>query len=331
MKPKILLLAPAYYPSIGGVEKHIQKVATELKRDFEVVILVRQSQSTPRRQVVDGVAVWRLPAKPSFARLLFWSLTHPGVLRGAQAIHSHDLYISALRRLLPRAKLIHTFHGFESYPISEDAIRIRQEIRREVPVCFCVGAFIEKWYGTKCDHVLYGATDERPAKMTKQSWDVLYVGRLEADTGFQAYLEALLAIGSVAKPRVAVAGNGSLMAWAKEFATANELDIQFMGSVEDVMSLMVQSRVVFTSGYLGILESASCSVPVVAFYDNELKKDYLEMHPQAKNLYIVKTPGEIAGAYEKALTATGIDLDQLAGWAADQKWSTIAKAYARYY
>jgi glycosyltransferase involved in cell wall biosynthesis len=330
---KIIVVAPAYAPSLGGVEKHLLSVNRELiKLDIQPAVLVRYSADQPAKRTIEGVRVYRLPKRLSSPAGLLWLARHLHLFRGITAIHTHDVYIPAFHRLASHAKQVHTFHGYEGYPVTEEAKRSRQFVRKHVPFCYGVGAFIEKWYGTPCDKVIYGATDIAPALHTKPEWDALFIGRLETDTGFRTYLEAFKLIHAKhPAARLLVLGDGTLRKWAEAYTSEHKLPVTFRGNVADVVQYLQVAEVAFVSGYLAILEAGICKVPIVAFYDTPIKKDYLECHPQAQNFLTASSPEQIAQGYIKAKAAKDASLAELQSWAHQQTWEKLARDYASRY
>ena len=96
----------------------------------------------------------------------YWLLKNKKIFNGA-VVHSHDYFPFNLRKILPNIRWVHTFHGYEGYPLHEEAIESRRRLHGLVEYSFCVGQFIEKWYGTKCDNILWGAADQVAIKNIK--------------------------------------------------------------------------------------------------------------------------------------------------------------------
>ena len=331
---KLLVLAPSYLPKTGGVEKHILETTRVLRNSgHKVTIMVRYSEDIPAVQTVEGVPVLRFPKYDGFLGLLFWLPRNLKVFVEADAIHSHDYFPFPLKRLFGKKKWIHTFHGYEGYPISPAAVKSRQEVRRLTRYCIGIGAFIEKWYGTKCDLISYGAVG-LPSKIqpSAKSWDVIFYGRLEADTGFTDYLKGFSKI-TQQNPHATmlVLGDGSDRAWAEEFIADKGLSVEFGGRVEDIWPYLASSKVAFVSGYLGILEACALGKPVVAHYQTPIKKDYLECHPLFGKFRIASSPATVASEYQLAKNTSKGQLAEAAEWAQQQTWDKIANAYLDQY
>jgi glycosyltransferase involved in cell wall biosynthesis len=331
---KIVMVAPAYSPSQGGVEKHILMVNRELKaRGHEVVVLVRHNLFFPERQLVEGVDVFRLPSSGSLPALALWQWQHRSVLAGADVIHSHDFYPRNLRKLVSDRKWVHTFHGYEGWPLDPGAIESRQIVRDEVEICFGIGAFIEKWYGTKLNHVLYGAAAEPShAPAVKHGPELVFIGRLEADTGFEDYLKGFEIIHRQhPKVRLAVLGDGQLKVWAQKYADEHQLPVELAGWQDDTVPYQRAAKVVLVSGYLAILEAARLGKPILAHYGSPIKHDYLECHPLAAKFVIASSPESVADGYERALQLPQVTLNEASEWAAQQTWAALVDSYERAY
>lgn len=331
------MIAPSYFPRSGGVEKHLLEINRTLTgRGHSVSVLVRYSPDIPEYQENENIRIWRLPEHDSSFGILLWLITHHSIFKGVDVIHSHDYYPRSLRRFISKLAWVHTFHGYEGYPLVENAIKSRQIVRAEVAYCFCVGAFIEKWYGTKCDAIIYGAVNI-PTKIhpVPGTWDIIFYGRLENDTGFKDYLEAFNII-SKTHPKVSllVLGRGSLSEWAANFVTKNKLNVEFIDWVTDVLPYLKKSKIAFVSGYLAILEAAAMGKPIIANYQTPIKHDYLDCHPLRANLNISSNPAEIASSFETVLgqlSASSSKINTSQDWALGQSWNKLAELYESSY
>jgi glycosyltransferase involved in cell wall biosynthesis len=332
---RVIVFAPSYYPSRGGVEKHLFETNHHLKNTHHITVLVRYAASLPKHQVIDGIEVVRLPENIRFWRLALWRLAHSRLFRNISVIHSHDFFPWAFKRLFPHTRWIHTFHGYEGYPLQPEAIASRQRVRATVDYCYGVGQFIEQWYHTPCDELMYGATSLRPTvPAIKPHWDIIFYGRLEPDTGFRAYLEGFNILQQqLPETSMLALGGGSQQDWAAAYINEHKLNVTLKPAVADVQPYVEQARVAFVSGYLALAESAALAKPVVAVYETPLKHDYLACHPRAKDFWIVASPAEIATAAQAALKLkpSSKRLKEAQTWALEQSWQRIADSYAVQY
>lgn len=326
-KKTLLVIAPSYRPALGGVESHLLAVNKLLVKDYRVNVLVRYDTKIPRHQLLDGVSVTRLPKNVRPWSLVPWMLLHLFLFLNVDIVHSHDIYPHLIHRILRSKRWVHTFHGYEGYPVPEAAITGRRIIRKEVPYCFAVGSFIEKWYGTKCDAIIYGGigSDIEVKKATNLKWDFAYIGRLEEDTGFVEYLKAMELLSE--NYNCIVVGGGTKLAWAESYIKEHKLNIELVGMKDSVDQYIIGSKVIFSSGYLGILEAAVLKKPVVAYWGTPIKRDYLNCHPIAKEIYITGYYKDIA---KQAQVAHRLDRNKIAAayeWARLQTWKAVADKY----
>lgn len=328
MKPLLLVLAPAYRPRLGGVETHLARVHRELADELDIEVFVRHDARPERIVRHEGVRVRSLAPGPPAVWGAWLAARHPGLLRRAAAIHSHDVFSAALRRLVPRTRWVHTFHGYEGWPLREEAVAARRRVAAAVDHRIAVGAYIEQWYGTPCDDVVYGAVDCPPGEpRPAPEWDAVFFGRLEADTGLEAYLRGWALLGDP-RLRLLVVGDGRLAGWARGFAAEHALTVELRPATSGVLDLARRARVAFVSGYLAIAEAACLGLPVVAFHGTPIKESYLRCHPAAEYLHIAGSPAEIAAAFR---VARDQDAAALQAWAREQTWARLAGVYRRAY
>ena len=333
----VLMIAPSYYPRSGGVEKHILEINRTLANRGHVVrVLVRYSPDIPEYQKHENIEIWRLPQHDNLLGILPWLINHHSLFKNIDVIHSHDYYPRSLRRFVPKLAWVHTFHGYEGYPLAEDAIHSRQIVRTEVAYCFCVGAFIEKWYGTKCDTIIYGAVKvPLDIDTVPGAWDIIFYGRLENDTGFKDYLKGFKIIAEIyPKTRLLVLGSGTLGSWAGKFAADNKLNVDFIEWVPDVLPYLKNSKVAFVSGYLAILEAAAIGKPIISNYQTPIKYDYLDCHPLRDKLNISSSPAAIASSFQKIWEQPRnlpLDIKTAQEWALEQSWDKLATLYESSY
>jgi glycosyltransferase involved in cell wall biosynthesis len=327
---KVLIFAPAF-PGKGGVERHLEKVIGILKsRGHEIIVAVRcqQKRSTPASH--NGIRILPMPKNLSLLSLLFWSIKNIKILTSANVFHSHDYFPRHLKRIFSKKYWVHTFHGYEGWPLEDSAVKSRQEVASLVDDYFCVGSFIGKWYGTDCKNVIWGAAEDPPPNLPEPDYEAVFLGRLEEDTGFKSYLEGFCLYAKKNRSaKLLVAGFGSLRDWGENFVRENHLQTKFIGPVEHPYEVIARGRVALVSGYLTIIEAGRLNKQVVAYYGTPIKKDYLECHPAVKCLRIVNSPDEIAEELEKTVIASGNE--ELYSWATEQTWDKIASIYESSY
>ena len=293
---------------IGGVEKHCLEVGKRLvKKRYGVTVITERlnlSKVSEVSEVLEGINIYRIPitTKERFKKfqIWLWLFKNRKLIREADIVHCHDVFFWYLpfRFLYPRKKVFVTFHGWEGiYPPRWQAKAIRKISEKLSFGNICVGDYIKEWYGTKPDYVTYGGVDiVQSAKCKVQSYSskfkILFIGRLEKDTGVPIYLKALEILRNDVRQladwgEVGFAGDGSLRKEAERLGNV-------LGFIEDVREPIQKSDFVFTSGYLSILEAMANKKLVFATFDNPLKEDYLKMSPFSKWIVIESDPKELA-------------------------------------
>jgi len=267
----------------------------------------------PSDEALGSVRVQRLP-RAGLPRAWLGSRER---IAAADLVHCHDAY-SFLHFYLPscwlppRRPVFATFHGYERYPIPQEAIRRRRFVRRRVKNALCMGQFICQWYQTPCYGVSYGGADPVPEPPPlPERPEALFLGRLAEDTSLLLYLEALATLRQDYNRRIhlTVAGDGPLRPIAERYAEAQGLSVKFVGAVADPQPLFAGASFAFVSGYLAIWQALANRRLVFAVYGNELKRDYLAGFPEAGN----------------AMRRRGAEL------AAENTWDRVADLYLAMY
>lgn len=289
-----------------------------------------------------------------------WMLWNVRTFLRADVIHIHDVFFWywPIRILLPWKKVFITFHGFEAGKLhpnlplgkgrgptpTHQAKRARQRAARWTRGCVAVGAWIEKWYGTRADATTYGAAnctrqqfnttigqEEKTAiqfsKSTKHKSKMaklIFVGRIDRDTGIETYVEA---IEKYAKLELDVYGHGPL---EDKLNTESYKNIAFKGTTPDACFLYPTYDIACVSSYLSILEAMQCGIPVVAYANDELKIDYLRAHPMAENMAVCTSKKELESFFKSLQWE---ELQQKAkrakAWADTQTWENMYELYSR--
>ena len=291
-----------FYPHIGGVEKHVMEVSYELiKLGHEVVVITElYDKSLKRIEVVDKITVHRIPvSKNNFLKkfsVWLWMLRHINLFFFADIMHAHDVYYwyVPFKFLLFTKKSFVTFHGYEGkFPISRRAIFQRRLNSYLADGSIAVGKFVEKWYGTKADYVVYGGINPKYQKSNiKNPWPdvqdrqkyisklknsdnfskIIFIGRLDEDTGVNEYIKVLEDLKRrKIKLEFRAFGQGALRKVLERFGNVDYKD-DLSGEIEN-------ADIIFASSYLSMLEALAQKKLVVAVYQNPLKKDYIRLSP----------------------------------------------------
>ena len=159
---KIVFITPSFYPSIGGVEKHVFEISKRLVEKGNEVTVLTETSSTfkaSKKRIYQSISrsdsvglKSEQPVKSSYLttkthnmiRIYYFTFGRHGwakkfriwltlfryknLIEDADIVHCHDVFIWYLpfRFLFPRKKIFTTFHGYESYPIKKRAIIIRK-------------------------------------------------------------------------------------------------------------------------------------------------------------------------------------------------------------
>lgn len=254
---KILFISKYINPHIGGVEKHIQKVSTELKnKGYKVKTISEEDIDYPHTRLIGLIYIW------------FWLFKNRKLILESDIVHIHDVFIWYLPfKFLYSKKLVFTtFHGWEGkYPIPL-INKIQKIIANNLSnKTISVGDYINKWYGIKSDIVVYGAVDKVNSQLNinKIPNSIIYLGRLEKDTGL---LEFLKWLKINIKYKVIFIGKGNLKNKCKKFG-------KVLGN-KNPEKYLETSEICVPSGYLSYLEARNLGCKIVTFSNNPLKIDY---------------------------------------------------------
>jgi len=334
---KILFFTRLFYPHIGGVEIHTQRICEELiKKGHKVtVITIRFDDSLCFSDKIHGIKVKRfIQPKIKFIGLFytwFWLLRNIRLIKESDIIHIHDVFIWYIpfRFLFPRKKVFVTFHGWEGrYPIPINN-RFQKKVAEYLSSgVICVGEYIKKHYGLKkVDFVVYGAVDLPKSVSKKDPKKIVYVGRLEKDTGLPIFLEGFKKMIKVSEFRdfnIDFCGDGSL---------SSECGV--LGKVHGFCNpkpFLEKASICFASGYLTVLEGFANRCSVFVAYDNELKKDYFSLSPFSDLIFKVKKSDEILEKirfFQTEKREVFKMREDAYNWVRKQTWEGLVEKYIR--
>lgn len=367
---KILFLTRSFYPSIGGVEKHISEISTRLAYQGHRITIIAEkplkahgknyhSDSNSARVVGKSKNIRIIQIQPRVERklkkYLIWIelFKYWKVFLDSDVVHCHDVFYWYIpfRFLFPFKKVYTTFHGYEGNNIPNKKSIMMHKIAEKLSLGnICVGDFLKKWYGTKPTFVTYGAVSKKLIADTKikiknlseqnnqvknnlssNSKKIIFVGRLEKETGVMTYLKAL----KILKDRRIVLlldlyGEGSLEKEIIEYAREHKLTYNIKKPILNIESVLLKYEYVFCSRYLSILEGMASFVPVFAEFNNSIKEDYLKMSPFAKYISISANPKEIADSMEKYIKDKKmIDVYKAYEWVKNKDWEYMTDLYLK--
>jgi glycosyltransferase involved in cell wall biosynthesis len=129
-----------------------------------------------------------------------------------------------------------------------------------------------------------------------------FLGRLEADTGFDVQLAALVRLSdrSDEPMTLLVCGEGSLGGLLRD-AESPRLRIVRHGAVENVRKTCGRAELIFASSYLAIFDALAMGRAVVSYAASELKSTYLRDIPEIRDcVYFAEQPGDLDLLLEEA-------------------------------
>ncbi len=340
---KVVFLARRYLPDIGGVEVHIQKLVKALGPEYKVTVIAEQDNSElSLKDTIEGVNVLRIPL-PNYQTnkwaIWFWWAKHLNLLFSADVIHIHDVFfwILPFRWLMFWKPVFMTFHGYEgTQNPTWKQIMWHQIAEVSTSGNLCIGGFHEKWYGVTPDEISFGAVEPMPEKKIEASFifdkkvkkKICFVGRLAADTGILVYLEALRILQSKYSIELDIFGDGPEKKLAEEYVAKYDLHVSFHGFVDHEKIRWQKYDIAFVSRYLAILESFSAGVPVIAQYNVDIKRDYLELTPFKSWIITAHTTQQIVDGFETLLHIGNMEFTRSAKeWADEQTWQEMAEKY----
>lgn len=333
---KVLQISQAYSPSLGGVEKHLDKVNQQLlKHGHQVAVLCGDQRSQfSTQEKIDGVSVFRLNNQiqdlPSiiYKLKIFWQvIACIKLFLQADVVQVHDVFwwILPIYPLIAH-KVFIIFHGYEGHEApSKKAIfwhRLAWKLSR---ASIAVGGFHQRYYGISADQIIFGASDEpkknNPNRLKKQ---LIFLGRLSLDNGIMDYLKALKILKNNGKNyQLNVFGDGPLLSEAKAYVKKEQLKVVFKGMVDNTEQFLADYPIALVSRYLAIIEALKNHCQVIAHYNNQIKKDYLTLSPLKNFIILAKNPQAIARAIINQETRPEIDQKL----AQSLTWSQIAEIY----
>ena len=259
---KILFLAQHKWPHVGGVEKHIGEVSKWLRfssaikvKGGRVTIISSEDIKYPKIKYLGLLYIW------------YWLWKNRDIIKRSDLVHIHDVFIWYLpfRFIYPSKKVFTTFHGWEGiWPIPWKNILQKRIAAKLSAGTIAVGKYIEKYYGIKANHIVYGGTSIiRMAEVKKIRNSVVFLGRLEKDTGVLKFLKRL---DDFKYRNVTFVGDGPLRKMCEKYG-------KVIGFTDPVPYLK-KAEYCIPAGYLSYIEAKQFGCKILVFPNNPLKKDY---------------------------------------------------------
>lgn len=333
---KVLFLSRLFYPHIGGVEKHVYELSRVLiKKGYKVTVVTEQyKEDLKKSEAIERIKIYRIPqcSDSWFKKFFIWSWLWKNrkIIKSSDIIHCHDIFYWYLpfRFLYPNKKVFTTFHGYESYPVTKRAIFVRRISEFLSLGNICIGAFIQKWYGTHPDYIMYGGVKQKSNIKNQivkiKKFSAVFIGRLDEQTSVREYVNAYEKIKELI-PQFAllVVGDGS----HKKYIPKGVYVLPF---THEPWKETKEFHFAFVSRYLSILEAMMARRLVFAFYDNQIKKDYLTMTPFAQYIVIASSASELAKKVQYYLNHPSEEkklIDTAFSWVKSQSWENVLKIY----
>jgi len=328
---KILFLNRLYSPHVGGVEKHIEEIFQRLLKKGHTITIVTEkyNKNLKNTEGIKGAKIFRIPyPKTKLIGLFYiwhWLFKHKYLIKQADIIHTHDIFIWYLpfRFIYSNKPVFTTFHGWEGiYPIPKRNIWLNQIAAKLSWGNMCAGTFIEKHYRIKADHIYYTAITI-PKKVTyrKDPKRLVYVGRLDHDTGLPLMLKALSCLKGY---KIDFCGDGLLKNECKEYGQVR--------GFTNPKPFYQKAPICISAGLTSILEALSYKCLVITTYNNPLKKDYLTMTPFKNWIIISNTPEKLAERikyYSRHPNKAKNKIQLGYKWAKTQTWDNLANQYLK--
>ncbi len=277
---KILFLSHYAWPHVGGVEKHVREVTDNLKlrTNNKIKIISEKDIKLPHIKFLGLLYIW------------YWLFKNRSLIKNADIVHIHDVFIwyFPFRFIFPKKVVYTTFHGGQGkWPIpikNKLLVKIAAKLSSGT---ICVGDFIPEYFGIKADYVIYGGVDKIIKPNMQKEKLVIFLGRLEKETGVYEFLERLKVKGQGL--RVEFVGDGSLRKECEKYGK--------VWGFCDPAPFLQKASICFAGGYLSALEALNYGCEFWTGADTPIKKDYWKTFPYKKGDKL-PTWKDVASIYE---------------------------------
>lgn len=237
-RPKVLHVGKFYPPHMGGIETHLEALCGELTKSFDLRVVVSSDDSHSSEEVLDNVAVSRVPTRLTFASTPFCP-GMPAQIRSAEAdiVHIHlpnPMAVLAYLTSGHRGRLVVTYHsdtvrqkllGALFEPLLHSALRRSSAIIATSPDYRRTSTVLGR-YLDRCHVIPYGIALQQfeqcdPASVAELRRKfgerlVISVGRLVYYKGFEYLIRAMRQVNG----RLLLIGDGPLRAKLTELASS---------------------------------------------------------------------------------------------------------------
>lgn len=328
---KILFVTKYFLPHIGGVERQVEGLSRELiKKGNRVTVLTWKYDDSLRDNEKAGkinIVRFRFP-QIKFIGLIYtwsWFIFHINFLEKFDIIHYHGSFIWywPIRFLLPNKPVYVTFHGWEGiYPIPFKNKLIRKIDALLARKNIAISGYLEKWYGFKADEISYTAVDlPKQSSVKKDRKRLLYVGRLDKDTGLPLILSALSRLKGY---HVDFCGDGPMRSECAKYGEVH--------GFTDPKPFYGKAFICLSPGITSILEAFTYKCLIATTYNNPLKKDYLLTNPFSEWIIVERSPKELARSinyYSAHPEEAKEKIEKCYRWVKTQNWNNEANRYLK--
>jgi len=155
----------------------------------------------------------------------------------------------------------------------------------------------------------------------KDPQKLVYVGRLDEDTGLRKILKALSYLKEF---KIDFCGEGTLLNECKKYGKVH-------GFVNPT-PFLEKAFFCLSPGHTSILEAFIQKCFIVTTYNNPVKKDYLLMTPFSKWIIVEKSPKKMAEAikhYSQYPDQAKNKIENAYKWALTQNWDNAVQIYTQ--
>lgn len=339
MTKKILMICSRYFPGVGG-ENYYKAVAEGVaaKGHYVEVWTPLFKSGLKRKEVLNNVTIIRYNPKKPFNRLFF--IFRFFDFARFDIIHGFDyrtiLNYLPFRFFYPRKPFYCTFLGYESVPPDPKVVKTRQYIEKIATGSILGGHYLKKWYGHKSPIVSYGGYTDRQWKDMPSEYSAVFVGRIDYDTGLLLYIDVLVALKvnhNYTLPLFVygILNNKSIIEELELKKKQYGIVVEFKGFAPDPVECYQEHRFAFLSSCLANLDAMYQKRLVFSMYDNELKKDYLEMVPGALNFSVISGSGaEMADRIMEIVKNPEIEINKINKafeYVTEQSWQSVVNKH----
>ncbi|RAP44620.1 MAG: hypothetical protein BZ135_07865 [Methanosphaera sp. rholeuAM6] len=291
-----------YIPHLGGVERYTNKLAQQLKENYNIIIVTSNDSDTKNIETIDGIKIYRLPVYGMFKNrypILRKNKEYKNLLN--QILDEKIDYLICNTRYyqtsilgakvskIKDTRLLLIDHSSNHMSVGNKILDkcgamyenyLTNTIKKYNPKVYGVSKKSNEWlkyFNIEASGVFYNSIDdELYQKYYKEKEDdetviISYIGRIIPEKGVINLLDAFEQVNKTHKNiRLIIAGDGNLLNQIKEKYTNK--NIVFKGKIpyEDVMKLCVQTDIfvhpsMYSEGLpTSILEAGIMKTAIVA-------------------------------------------------------------------